>query len=78
MTHKEAIEMLDDTLARLGEHFDAVQIVASVYDHAGTRYINRGLGNYYARLGLCSEFIASHAQREQAELIAEKINPEED
>lgn len=81
MTEKERQEILSKATSMLGEHFDAVQIVVSYpagKDNQFTGYSARGCGNWFARLALCREFIASYREREQADQIAERINPPEE
>lgn len=58
----EAIEVLDRHLAviatNLGEHFDTVQIVATLQLKDGsTMRFNKGTGNMYARIGSCREWV---------------------
>lgn len=61
-------------LAILGEHFDAVQILATVTDdEGGTRLREFGRGNYYARKGMVMEYV-EHAQAEE---IARQIKAKE-
>lgn len=75
MTNKEAETLLEEFAAKLGEHFDAVQILAS-WNHDGlSSHAKRGAGNWYARLGMCHDFIATNKASDQADFIAEKLNP---
>ena len=61
MTKEQAMELVEATAAKLGEHFDAVQIMVSWLswpaDGGGTNLINRGCGNWYARQGMAHELI---------------------
>lgn len=75
MTPQEAEKMLEDVAAKLGEHFDAVQILASWNQEGLSMHSKRGAGNWYARLGMCHEFINTNKADDQAVLIAEKLNP---
>lgn len=79
MTFKEAETILEDAAAKLGEHFDAVQIMASwpAGEGKGTVCSKRGIGNWYARQGMAHDFIQSAAARENAAEIAAAIKPEE-
>lgn len=76
MTNEDASRLLEQAAAALGEHFDAVQIVASrPMDGGGTACTKRGAGNFYARLAMCREFIENNSQGDAAEFLARKINP---
>jgi hypothetical protein len=67
MTREEAIELLNAAAARLNEHFDAVQILASYMEPDGTwTAVSSGEGNYYARQGMAAEFI-EQARAEEVE-----------
>lgn len=77
-TAKEQEDLMQETARRLAEHFDAVQILASVETSAGTRYISRGCGNWFARQGMAREFIANEESQNRADALAPKINPPED
>lgn len=69
MSREEAI--CEEAVARLGEHFDAVQIFVSLpMDGGGTRCIKKGGGNWYARQGMAHEFI----NEDMAQEIAVKVN----
>lgn len=60
-----------DALSILGEHFEAVHIMASVTtdDDGGTSLRSMGIGNYYTRLGMMHEFI----ENARAEEIASQL-----
>ena len=78
MTNKEREQLLAFHVEALGEHFDAVQIVASFPTGPGnqlTGFATRGTGNWFARVKLCEEFSATYRRRELADAIAEKIEP---
>lgn len=57
MTTKEAEKLLEGFVAKLSEHFDAVQILASFPKNGGTAFTKRGAGNWFARQGMAHEFI---------------------
>ena len=78
MTPKQEAEMLDETLARLGEHFDAVQILATAHDDEGTDYRSQGVGNWYARVGMAREFLKRDFQKDQAIRIRQESEAEDD
>lgn len=75
MTAREAEVLIDELAAKVGEHFDAVQILVSWTDEGSTYCSKRGRGNWYARMGMCHEFIKKNEADDAACLIAEKINP---
>lgn len=78
MTEAEAFAILDAALDRIGEHFDAVQIHASWMENGNsTQAAHRGSGNWYARESMCREFIERNKADEQAQFIAQKLNPDE-
>lgn len=80
MTDAEAETFLDHATAQLGEHFDAVQILASLNDAGGSICYKRGAGNWYARQGMAHEFINADIAQGAARQIAEHIHqqPEDD
>lgn len=73
MTKSEAETLLADTAAKLGEHFDAVQIFATWCDHGCTIGTTRGTGNWYARQGLAHEFIQADIAQENAMQLAARL-----
>jgi hypothetical protein len=72
---KALADLLDRHVAKLAEHFEAVQIVACITHREGTRSFNRGSGNWFARLEMARQFINNDARIEQAQRIAERVNP---
>lgn len=76
MTSEEAYAILDDLLAKYGEHFDAIQIHASWMDNDGTgssRCIHRGGGNWYARESMSREFVEQGKALDAAQFIAREM-----
>lgn len=78
MTKEQAGELLEKTAEMLGEHFDAVQILATRHIDAQTHYIARGAGNWYARQGMAHEFINTDINQDVARQIAERLEPRSD
>lgn len=78
MTQAEAEKLLDDAVARLGEHFDSVQILASWNEEGLTLCCKRGVGNWYARQGMAHEFINADQAQETAHQIAQVLKPPPD
>lgn len=72
MTHDEARKMVEDLAAKLGEHFDSVQVLVSSVEEGGTRCIRSGVGNFYARLGMAQEFIDQDRARLNAQVFKEE------
>lgn len=62
-------KLVDEYAAKLGEHFDAVQILGSVATEEGTRRLFKGSGNWYARQGMAHEFIKIDEAQELARQI---------
>jgi hypothetical protein len=57
-------------VARLSEHCTGIQILASVpHDGGGTTAIKVGTGDWYARIGLCREFLTA----DDAETVGEAV-----
>ena len=78
MTDIEAEKMLEFEAAKLAEHFGAVQILVSWVVEGKTHLTRRGQGNFYARIGMCHDMIASDIAQENAAALAPKINPPDD
>lgn len=57
MNLEELTKIVEKAAADLGEHFEAVEILASNSDGEGTKCIKRGGGNYYARIAMAQEFV---------------------
>ena len=73
MTIKEVETLLEDVAAKLGEHFDAVQILVSWNEEGASFLAKRGAGNWYARQGMAHEFITSDIAQDAAEQLAVKL-----
>jgi hypothetical protein len=69
MTDTEREKLVDDALAVLSEHFDHVQILATWSEPGVTKDCFRGEGNWYARQGMCREFLS----RDKAQVVAKEI-----
>lgn len=78
MSHEQVIKLVEDYAARLGEHFEAVQIMVTWNEEGLTKNLNRGVGNWYARQGMAHEFINADVAQENARQIAERLEPPED
>lgn len=69
MTKDELEAHLDKLTLELGEHCDAVQILACTVEAEGTRAYFKGSGNWYARKAMCQEFV----ERDQARTLAQEM-----
>lgn len=78
MTRGEAERICEEFAAKLGEHFDHVQIMATWTEEGGTMGTYRGAGNWYARQGMAHEFINQDIAQDTAAAIARRINPPDD
>ena len=58
---------------QLMEHFDAVQILATVVSERGSELVAIGSGNWYARRGMAEEFINRDRAVTEANELAEAI-----
>jgi hypothetical protein len=77
MKPADAIKLIEDFAAKLGEHFDHVQILATWPDEngEGSRSLYRGTGNWFARQGMAHDFIAMDQAETQAREIGRVIEP---
>lgn len=75
MSRDQFDDFLRDQAARILEHCDAVQIMASFNEDGETHALYRGNGNWYARQGMAHEFINQDVAQENAKQIAERVNP---
>jgi hypothetical protein len=67
------MKLLEEAAAKLGEHFDAVQILATRHDHEldGTVNVSFGMGNFFARYGHCRDWVVSQEERTRADVREE-------
>lgn len=78
MTNEEAGKILEDAVSKLGEFFEAVQIIVSWVDEEGaTHYVPRGSGNWYARQHMCQEFVGREKSAEIADQIGKVLKEDE-
>lgn len=78
MSNEEQTKLLQSAVDKLGEHFDAVQILVSYNKEGDTAGGFRGTGNWYARIGLAREFLLQDEQRALAHEIAQAISTDEE
>ena len=75
------MEMISDVLARLGEHFDSVQIFASRQEVDGGDQsvvnIYSGCGNWFARYGQVKNWLITENERTKTR-VRNEIFDEED
>ena len=55
------INLINQHIEQLGEHFETVQIFVTIKDTTGdgTAHVNRGTGNYFARYGQVQLWLAA-------------------
>ncbi len=76
MKAEEGQKLADEFVAKMGEHFDVVQVMVSWRDERGhTMCSKRGCGNWYARQGMAHEFINEDVAQETARAISEIERP---
>lgn len=66
---------LDDAVLILGEHFDAVQIMATAEKDDGSQascLSQAGYGNMYARIEICREFVMIQEEKTRIETHQEQ------
>jgi hypothetical protein len=74
MTTENKKKLLVSAVAKLSEHFDAVEIVAACLEPDGnTLPFFWGSGLWHARIGLCQEFVDQDRQKDQAIEIAREL-----
>lgn len=76
MTPEELGKLVENAAAALGEQFDTVQILTSNSDGDGTRCIKRGVGNFYARLGMAKEMLDEDQAQVWAKVFDERLKDE--
>lgn len=78
MTEAEIESILRECTEKLGEHFEAVQILVSWNEDGLSKMRKMGAGNWYARQGMAHEFINADIAQENAHQIAAKLTPPPD
>lgn len=79
MSADDRLRILESHVAQLSEIFDAVQVCGSFLTPDGkTLSQKRGSGNWYARQGMCKEFIDENQAEDAAQAIARKLKPPDD
>lgn len=73
MTEAQAAQMLEAAAARLGEHFEAVQIMVTWQEGGQTFGLKRGVGNWYARVALAQEMVSVDRSCDLAAQISKVI-----
>lgn len=77
MSDAELKRLIEHHAAMLAEHFDSVQIIASVHEQGKTRRINSGNGNYFARLGSVQEWLVAQDEQSREEIRPNEITLKE-
>lgn len=73
MTNAEAEKILEDAVSKLGEHFEAVQVLVSWVDEGATHFIPRGSGNWYSRQGMAKAYTDREISSETADQLALRL-----
>lgn len=74
----QRIEKMRQAVEALIEHFDSVQIMASITEDGSTNAHYVGRGDFYARLGMAHEFIENDKSQITARDLSAAIKPRED
>lgn len=61
--HCDQKRRVDAAIAMLREHFDDIQILASVDDDGRTVEYFTGIGNFHARVNMAREFVIANDAR---------------
>lgn len=74
------VELLESHAARLMEHFDSVQIVATRFsgESQETDVFRAGGGNYYARLGSMKEWLINEEERLRLDVDDSSFDDDDD
>lgn len=79
MTEEKRLhELVDEFAAKLGEHFDSVQIMTSWNSFGDTHALFVGRGNWYSRQGLAHEFITKDKAQVAADELSRVMPTQED
>lgn len=74
MNREQLSELLTRHARELGEHFDAVQILASTATADGTNILRLGVGNWFTRQGMAHDFINMAVATDNAICIEQALN----
>ena len=77
MTAEEAEKLCEEFAAKLGEHFEAVQILVTWSEDGLSMCTKRGTGNWYARMGMAREFLICDQAQTNADEIG-RVLPKDD
>lgn len=69
--------LIDKALDTLGEHFEAIQIIATDSDGGGSLYVARGRGNFYARKGAVHQWLENDRHDDAAQYVKDAIRGED-
>jgi hypothetical protein len=64
-------QMVDESAAKLAEHFDSVQVFVTIHDGGKerTHSYETGRGNFYSRYGQVSEWVSMQDQLQRNEAV---------
>ena len=78
MQQEKLQELIEQHLAQLYEHFEAIQFLGTYNEEGETHFFKLGKGNWYARQGMAQSFIKQDDAVEAAHEISKVIHPEDD
>lgn len=80
MAYQETlVPRIQEILEELSEHFDSIQILGTFMDEDGdTGKVSMGKGNWYARQGLCREFMEQDAAATNAYELSKVLMEDEE
>jgi hypothetical protein len=80
MAYQETLApRIQEILEELSEHFDSIQILGSFMEENGdTGKLSMGKGNWYARQGICREFLEQDTAATNAYELSKVICQEDE
>lgn len=77
MNEASAKILLDQMASKLGEHFEAVQIMVTWQENGQTFGLKRGVGNWYARVAMAQEMVSIDRSCDMASQLSRVISKPE-
>lgn len=71
------IELVENALNVLSEHFDSVSIFVNRHEGDGTEHLSAGRGNFYARIGQVKEWLLQEEHKSRLEVECSIMEDEE-
>jgi len=73
LTPEQMEDVVRNHVLALMEHFESVQVLASVSSSIGTQNVFLGAGNWFARQGMAHHFITQEKARTEAHEISKAL-----